>query len=136
MGKYGSTAIRTATLLAAGAESAEGAWSEVAAKVFPDAPEARKKTCPREAFLGLCQEGLLVGVPHTVCRREDGRRNRLYSVTAANLLATDAELAVKGKRELWRRVLEHTGSDPNKRANEQMDVVLSLWDAGMIRGKG
>jgi hypothetical protein len=67
MGKYGETAIRTAKLLRSGAESAEDAWHRVAAEVFPDAPEARKKTCPREAFLGLCQEGMLVGIPPSAC---------------------------------------------------------------------
>jgi hypothetical protein len=65
----------------------------------------------------------------------DNRRNRLYSVAAVNLLAADNDLADKGKRELWRRVLERTESDPNKRPNEQMDVVLSLWTHGLIGPK-
>lgn len=132
MGKYGDTAVRATELLRAGHGSAEDAWREVAEDVFPNALDARKKGCPREAFLGLCQAGLLAGVPVDRCRNIASRLNRLYAAVAIRLLKANPDLAHGSKGELWRRVMKEAGADPNKRHNQQMDVVLALWARGWI----
>lgn len=132
MGKYGDTAIRVTELLREGYGSAEDAWRDVAEKVFANAPDARKKGCPRETFLGLCQAGLIAGVPASSCRKEDSRQNRLYAVMAVKLLKANPSLADGSKAELWRRVMKESGEDPNKEPNRQMEVVLALWANGLI----
>lgn len=132
MGKYGDTAVRTAERLRAGHLSAEDAWRAVAAEVFAGAPEAMRKTCPREAFLGLCQAGLLAGIPAGRCTPAESGRNRRYAAEAVRLLLAEPGLADGGKAVLWRRVMRACGEDPGKRPNEQMDVVLSLWRKRLI----
>ncbi len=133
MGKYGTTAVQAAKLLRDGHTSADEAWRDVAAEVFPDAPEAKKKGCPREAFLGLCEAGLIRGVSASTCRKVDSPSlNRRYSVAAARLLVADPGLASGSKIDLWHRVMTESGADPGKNQNSQMDVVLALWNAGLI----
>ena len=51
-----------AALLAARGSSAAGVdpvvrWESAMQKLYPTSPTARKKGCPRGAFLGLCEEG-------------------------------------------------------------------------------
>jgi hypothetical protein len=133
MGKYGDTAVRAAGLLQDGYESAEEAWRAVAAEMFPDAPEARRKGCPKQAFLGLCQAGLIRGVSSDRCVKADPSLNRDYAQVAVRLLAADPGLAHAGTAELWRRVMEEVRGDPEKRHNQQMDVVLTLWNERLIR---
>lgn len=132
MGKYGDTAVEAAVLLRNGYRSAEDAWRVIAGEVFRDAPAARGKVCPRETFLGLCQAGLIRGVPATSCIPSNSGLNRGYSVAAVRLLAAEPNLARQGGTELWRRVMSEVGADSTKRHNQQMDVVLSLWNKGLI----
>lgn len=133
MGKYGEAAVRTAELLRSGEASAVDAWSVIAADLFHDAPEARKKGCPREAFFGLCQAELIRGVSRNACNLpERSSLNRQYAVAAARLLQTEPQLASGSEAELWRRVMDEVRSDPEKRHNFQMDVVLSLWEQDLI----
>jgi hypothetical protein len=40
------------------------------------------------------------------------------------------------KAALWSEVMARTGSDPHKRHNGQMDVVLSVWEAGLLSAQG
>jgi hypothetical protein len=132
MGKYGQAALRAVTLLRQGQLKAEDAWRAATAEIFADAPAARDKGCPREAFLGLCQFGLLAEVAPNRCRSVEASRNRRYAAAAVRLLTTESELATRGKSDLWRRVLVECDADPDKNPNRQMDVVLTLWANKLI----
>jgi hypothetical protein len=132
MGKYGDTAVHTTELLREGCESAQEAWRAIVEDVFPDAPEARDKACPREAFLGLCAAGLIRGVSPNTCTEPSRSPNRRYSITAVRLLTSDPNLAHGSKIGLWRRVIKELGMDLKKKPNEQMEVVLALWERGLI----
>ncbi len=96
-------------------------------KLYPTSPTARKKGCPRGAFLGLCEEGLVKGIPagHYTASRD----NKAYAVRAAALLAERTQTWSIGS--LWRAVTD----DPEKIHNSQMDIVLALWKNGLIVGK-
>jgi hypothetical protein len=104
--------------------SPEKRWQSAVEKLYPTSVSAQKKGCPRGAFLGLCEEGLVKGIPagnYTV-----SKDNKAYAVQAANLLS-------EGSRkwsisELWRAV----SPDPEKAHNSQIDVVLALWKNGLI----
>jgi hypothetical protein len=135
MGKYGAAALRARQLHEEGTSSIEGAWKRAADEVFPDAPESRKKGCPWGAFRGLCEAGLVRGVPATQSDDLMESANGTYAVTAAHLLAAEPALAADGPTKLWRRVLEELGLDPSKRHNGQMDVVLSLWTSGSLSNR-
>jgi len=86
----------------------------------------------REAFLGLCAAGLIRGVSSATCTEPSSSPNRSYSVIAVRLLEANPDLARATKIELWRRVMKELAMDPKKKPNEQMDVVLTLWNQGLI----
>ena len=99
-------------------------WGSAMERLYPTSPTARKKGSPRGAFLGLCEEGLVKGIPagHYKASKDD----KGYAVRAAELLR-------EGKQSwstssLWRAVTDH----PEKTHNSQMDVVLALWKNDLL----
>jgi hypothetical protein len=117
-----------AALMAARGSSAKtnpvARWESAMETLYPTSPTARKKGCPRGAFLGLCEEGLVKGIP--AGNYTASTDNKAYALRAAALLT-------KGTRswsisELWRAVT----NDPEKTHNSQMDIVLALWKNGLI----
>jgi hypothetical protein len=100
------------------------AWNSAMDTLYPTSHAARKKGCPRGAFLGLCEGGLVKGIP--AGRYTSSKDNKDYAVRAAALL-------IEGKQDwstsaLWRAVTD----DPEKVHNGQMDVVLALWNNDLI----
>jgi hypothetical protein len=132
MGKNGIAALRARELYIQGIRPCERAWRTAAAEVFADSPESIVKSCPCGAFTGLCEAGMVRGIPPAASARAVIRKNASYAITAAHLLAADPRLADAGPTKLWRTVMEETGSSPSKRPNGQMDVVLSLWTKGFL----
>lgn len=132
MGKYGETVVRAVEILRSSPRTAEEAWREAAGELFPSAPEARTKTCPREAFLGLVQHGLVRGVAPKRCARNESRLNRVYSIAAATMLAREPSLATMSKSDLWRRVMWEVGAEVDKKHNQQLDVVLTLHSQRLL----
>ena len=134
MGKYGQAALRATDLIASGKYSPVDAWRISATEIFAHAPESMKKVCPREAFFGLHAAGLLFGIRNHDIGTTSLTPNRSYAVKAVELLVKQSALAHTSKVELWRKVLVELGADCSKAHNQQMDVVLSLWDGGKIVG--
>jgi hypothetical protein len=99
-------------------------WERAMEKLYPTSPTARKKSCPRAAFLGLCEEGMVNGIPagHYTSSKE----NKAYSVRAVALLAEGTQNW--SRSALWQAVAK----DPQKTHNSQMDIVLALWKNGLI----
>lgn len=107
-------------------ESAPEAWAAAAGEVFTHSDSLRDKSCPRDAYLGLCSEGLVAGVPAGDYTRS--RDNREYAIRAARLLAAEPDLAEAGPQVLWERVQGGVA----KAHNSQMDVVLALHRHGLL----
>ena len=128
-GKYGRAAVLAVELYRTGkANSPEEAWEQAVATIFPDSPSSQEKGCPKGAFLGLCQEGYVVGIDRgDYTTSQDNRR---YAIKAVDLLRSDDELA-DDKGRLWSQVMDVEGTE--KRHNSQMDVVTSLWNERLIR---
>lgn len=99
-------------------------WENAMERLYPTSPVARKKGCPRGAFLGLCEEGLVKGIP--AGHYKASKDNKAYAVHAAALLAKGTQSWSTGA--LWRAVT----NDPEKTHNNQMDIVLALWKNGLI----
>jgi hypothetical protein len=128
MGKYGDVALRATKLVQDGApRSASDAWETAARAVFHGRLAAQKKGCPRSAYLGLCEEGLVRGVPAAPYTKSVD--NKAYAMAAVQLLVRDPGLAEAGPGVLWNRVMNGRAM----RANCQMDVVLTLWVHGLVR---
>lgn len=125
--EYGDVALRAVEKIRGGTVSSPGAaWDEAAREIFPGRVFRQKKGCPRGAFLGLCDEGVVLGVPAgTYTRSID---NKAYALRAVELLRLVPELAVQGRRALWNRVEAKAMSH-----NSQMDVVLALHQNGLLK---
>jgi hypothetical protein len=124
MGKYGEAAIIATGFFRGGrAQSPREAWEKAVALAYPKSVSSRKKGCPRNAYLGLCEEGLVSGVPAGKYTRSE--KSKQYAVEAVGLLKFDPSLAGDASA-LWRRVAG------DRKHNGQMDVVIELWKAGVI----
>ncbi len=129
MGKYGEVAVRAVDLIHSGkCQAPREAWDQAAASVFPERQRAsRSKGCPRSAFLGLCEEGLVSGVPRG--HLSAGPDNKEHALQAVRHLRKKPALGDAGAAALWRLVLAGRA----KVHNQQMDVVLALWSGGYIK---
>jgi len=64
MGRYGQTAVlATEFFCAEKTVSPPEAWKDAAKSVFADSISSQVKGCPRSTYLGLCEAGLVQGVP-------------------------------------------------------------------------
>ena len=126
MGKYGDAAIKAnRTLLAGLANSPSEAWSYAVGEIFPQSASSQRKGCPRTAYLGLCEEGLIDGVPPGKYTRSS--KNKSYAIDAVKLLKQEPALA-NDQELLWSKVIKCEKRKPNN----QMDVVIALWKENMI----
>lgn len=128
MSKYGQAAVNAVNAMMIGIyNSPNEAWNHATIEFFGEGTWGQKKGCPKNAFLGLCEEGLLKGVPTGTYNSRNNSKNKGYAIRAVNILKTDPGL-VEEKNELWDRVIE--GKEMSH--NYQMDVVISLWKNGLI----
>ena len=123
--QHGRVAIAAAQRCRAG-ESPETAW-QLEINAATSSESAQAKSCPRHAFLGLAEAGLIQGVPGRHAERQSA--NAQYATTAVEILRSNPALE-SSVMELWRSV--HAGRDRIIRHNGQMDVVLALWRNGDI----
>jgi hypothetical protein len=126
MGRYGAAARIAVELLALGAEAdPRDAWMRATAQVFPESESGRKKGCPRDAFLSLCEVGAVDGIPVGDYTRSV--KNRNYMRLALEALRAKPDLR-HDKSRLWEIATEGTGSAHN----HQMDVLTTLWELGLL----
>ena len=129
LNKYAKVALK-ASLLSSDGASPVKAWKAAAAEVFAAGkPSAEKKGCPKNAFLGLAEAGLIKGIaPGQYTRSVE---NRQYAESAVRLLHEDASWSERPD-ELWSQVAE---SAVKKKHNGQIDVVLALWNTRKLVGQ-
>jgi hypothetical protein len=125
--RYGEAAIMATRQGLSVSANPTTRWESAMEKLYPTSSAARKKGSPRAAFLGLCEEGLVKGIPagHYTNSKDD----KAYAVHAAALLTEGAQHW--SRSALWQAVAK----DPAKLENGQMDVVLALWNKNLIVGK-
>ena len=124
MSKYGELACMAAASCNRGV-SPRDAWERNAKKVFPTQEASRKKGCPKSTFLGLAEEGLIVGVKPG--HYTTSKKNKKYAIRAHEILCSNESLAAD-PIALWTIVMDGDQKVPN----EQMEVVISLWKKGLI----
>lgn len=122
--RYGEAALMATRSATSAGSNPAALWQCAMEKLYPTSAVARNKGGPREAFLGLCEEGLVLGIPPG--QYGASKDHKAYAVRAAALL-------IEGKQSwststLWRTVAD----DPEKTHNGQMDVVLALWRNHLI----
>ena len=97
-------------------------WQDAVMKLYPTSPISQKKGAPRNAFLGLCEHGLVKGITSPEGRTS---ADKLAAVKAVELLRAGSHKTVT---QLWAEV----NDDDGKPHSSQMDVVLALWKNGLI----
>lgn len=124
---YGEVAIRATKSIRSGKYSEpREAWNNAAAAMKMNV----EKSCPLSTFLGLCEEGLVDGVPRGCYTKSTD--NKEYGIRAVRLLEENAELANCTAGLLWKHVMDDM-SIGSKAPNSQMDIVLALWRHGLIQ---
>tara|TARA_R110002096_G_scaffold115303_1_gene249600 strand:- start:132 stop:515 length:384 start_codon:yes stop_codon:yes gene_type:complete len=121
--KYGVIALKSAKNFK-GSYSIIEVWSRTSKVVFPNSKSSQEKSCPKNTFLGLCEEGLVKGIPKGNYTKSV--KNKAYALKTVKILKQE-----KGKTftplELWKKL-----ALGDKRHNSQMDVVLALWENDLI----
>ena len=126
MGQYGRVALRARCLIIENHLEAIDAWRK-AAEAIITSPSSREKGCPHCAFIGLCEEGYVMGVEKGGYSQRPSKYNKRYATDAANYLLGQKEKGLNTENFsntcLWREVSQ---PKPEKQQG-QMDVVLALW---------
>jgi hypothetical protein len=120
--KYGDAALNAAGMT--DVKDPRSKWLLSVKEIFPNSLSSQKKGCPRGAFLGLCEDGLVKGIP--LGSYTTSRDNKAYAIRAVQLLHSG--FSPESASELWKRVMDGR----RKVHNSQMDVVLALWNAGLV----
>jgi hypothetical protein len=87
------------------------------------------RCCPRNVFLGLCEDGLVRGIPSG--KYTQSTLNKSYAVKAVNLLRNNPGYSALSSNNLWKIMLS-LGLVTATWENGRMDVVLALWNANYI----
>ena len=118
-------AYGTAAVLAAEMSSGtpQERWQFAVRTCFPDSESSRKKSCPKQAFLGLCDEGLIRNIPPGNYSRSSD--NKSYAVRGVQLLRSGR---YETPADLWNAIM----NGKEKRYNGQAHVVMALWNSGFI----
>jgi len=121
---YGEAALKAVGILKCDpSKTPPQAW-KLAIGVVTKSEASRKKGCPRNAFLGLCEEGYLEGIPQG--NYTNSKENKCYALQAVEQLRRHPELA-NSPAALWNRI-EKTAENHQG----QMHVVIALWEEGLI----
>lgn len=124
--QYGKVAVEAVKLvllvLEEGIESPIDAWEKAASKIIKS-QSSQKKSCPKNAFLGLCEKGMIRGIKGGSYNA--GQKNKKYAIKAVKILRKQPELS-EDKKALWAEVSDKSHED-------QMDVVISLWNKKLIK---
>lgn len=126
MGQFGRVAIEAVELIITNEkiQNPRDAWNMAAGEEI-SSRSSREKGCPMDAFLGLCEEGLITGIPAGTYTTS--KENKEYAVKAISILRENPELA-NNKQKLWKEVI----GEKSISENQQMDVVISLWNRNLI----
>jgi hypothetical protein len=124
MPNYGEVALLASEKKLSATSDPRTQWNLAAQRVFPDKLPSQKKGCPKSAFLGLCEEGLVNGFERGIYTTS--KLNKSYALRAVELLSANG--VAESPQALWLLVMNGT----QKAHNGQMDVVYSLWQAGLL----
>jgi len=123
--KYGKAAVKAYLHVLSG-KSPEQAWHEASCEIFGAGTHSQRKSCPKGAFLGLCSKEMLKGIPQG---NYSTSVNGEYAVKALDIVKRFGKWDLS-KKLLWNKTLEELNFNKNICPNNQIDVVLSLFNQG------
>jgi hypothetical protein len=128
MGQYGRAAVyATKCFLQGKFSTLRDAWDFAVAQ-HSDKISSQVKACPREAYLALCDAGLVKGVVARNGGIPTNTVNGQYAVEAYRLLKENPNLA-SDKEALWDAIPDRTATYENG----QLDVLLMMYAAGQLK---
>ncbi|TXD53640.1 MULTISPECIES: DUF6979 family protein [unclassified Polaribacter] len=122
LNKYGLTPLKNAQNFKE-LYSITEVYARAATAIF-ETKSSQEKSCPKNTFLGLCELGLVKGIPKGNYTKSV--KNKEYALQAVEILKW-AETKTFTPKELWAAL-----NPGDKRSNSQMEVVLALWNEGLI----
>ena len=125
MGKYGQVALLAIELIKTKtAKDPKEAWEIASSQIFERGTPSQKKGCPRCAFLGLCEEGIISGIISG--KYTNSVKNKGYALRALELIKSNISL-LNNRNHLWELITN------NKVKHEgQLDVVIELFNAKLL----
>lgn len=124
MVKFSQVAIKSIELIIEENMDPRQAWQISAEEIFKESPASVAKNCPRSAFLVLCQEGLINGVPKG--NYTNATETKEYILNGLELIKNNITLA-NSPSKLWHKVV-----DKNKEHNQRMHILCDLYKKGYI----
>ena len=125
---YGKAAVMAVDYYISGeAQSPLKAWMKATRSVFRS-HHSITKGCPKSAFLGLCEDGMVSGIPPG--NYTSGWKNKKYAVNAAKYLLEHAPSYIS-EAELW-DIARQGVQNPAHNHSGQVSIVLALWRAGKL----
>jgi hypothetical protein len=81
----------------------------------------KKRGVQKNAFLGLCEEGLVKNIPRGTYNSRETSKNKDYAIKAVNIVREHPNL-LNDINKLWKQVTNGNGISHNY----QMDIVKAL----------
>lgn len=104
MSKYGYVAINAVEIFKNRKLSNPlDAWEIAAKEIFEDKEASIKKGCPRNVFLGLCEDGHIIGIPPG--KYTESKSNKAYAIATLELLREREIFKEFPEKEIWKKVL-------------------------------
>lgn len=126
MGQYGEVALAATKYVREDDYTPEDAWKKAAGEICCSYTSA-KKDCPRYAYLGLCEDGRVVGVPEG--NYTDSFKNKAYAIIALDLLLGGFSANKSLWGEVQREFRKQYHQEPAKSDQGELQVVCALWEA-------
>jgi hypothetical protein len=127
MGQFGKVAVKaTCLLISKEVSDPRKACDSAVRTVLSYSTSMMRKHCPRSAYLGLCEEGLVKGAPPG--NWTESVDNKRYAVDAVRYLRKCPSWIDKPTTHLWREVTRPR----TIRHNDQIDVVFALLRKELI----
>ncbi|GBF76144.1 hypothetical protein PA598K_04592 [Paenibacillus sp. 598K] len=129
MDKYSKSALNAVRYMQSNrTESPVEAWYIATGEQFGEGSWGQAKGCPRTAFLGICEEGLVKGVKPGRYNKRPHSLNKQYALHAIALFKQDASNIQRSNKELWSLVTR----GKNIQSNYQVEMVKALWAENLI----
>ena len=123
VGVYGKIALKAVEYYTSGEFSnPKSAWEKAASEILKSS-SSQNKGCPKSAFLGLCEEGFVKGIPPGDYTKS--KKNKEYAIIAVKVLQNEPEL-MSNIQALWDKVKKLAHYEGGA-YNQQMDVVVALF---------
>lgn len=121
MTKYTDAAITTAKRCqGSNRPDIKAEWRKVIKEL-----KAYDEGCPRSAFIGLCEEGMIKGIEAGSYGLRKLNKNKAYAIAAANLVLSGHDTDPKA---IWQKVTK-----TDIRAHDQVGIVIALHDNSLLQ---